>query len=76
MSSAPIKAVRIPALADETVDALVWRAVGTRAGLVETVHAANPGLASLGPFLPEGTDVVVPLPATDTPTAPLVQLWS
>jgi phage tail protein X len=60
----------------ETVDALVWRAVGAGAGLVEAAHDLNPGLAALGPFLPEGTLVNVPLPAIATPVAPLVQLWS
>ena len=63
----------------EPVDALAWRTLGDRAGLVELIHSANPGLAALGPFLPEGTVVEVPLPAaaeSAAPVAPLVQLWN
>jgi phage tail protein X len=71
-----VTSIRIAALADEPVDALVWRALGDRDGLVETVHAANPGLAALGPFLPEGTTVEVPLPTAEAAAIPLVQLWS
>ena len=69
----------IAAFAGEPVDALAWRTLGDRAGLVELIHARNPGLAALGPLLPEGTIVEVPLPAAAAPAAPvapLVQLWS
>lgn len=66
----------VTALAGETVDGLVWRALGTRLGSVEATLEANPGLASRGPALPEGLVVNVPLPAASAPDVPLVQLWS
>jgi phage tail protein X len=68
--------ITITAHAGETVDALVWRAIGAGAGVVESVYEANPRLAELGPFLPEGTPVNVPLPSAAAPETPLVQLWS
>jgi len=68
--------LRVKALADEPLDELIWRTLGHRDGQVETVLDANPGLSELGPILPEGTEVNVPLPAAAAPDAPLVQLWS
>jgi phage tail protein X len=64
----------VPALADEPLDALIWRATGTRA--VEKVLEANRGLAQLGTFLPEGTVVLIPeLAAAPAAEPELVQLW-
>lgn len=63
---------------NEPLDALVWRATGQRT--VEAVLAANPGLADLGPFLPEG-QLVDLSPASNAAavaaanTRELVQLW-
>ena len=71
-----MSSVRVAAHAAEPLDSLVWRTIGAGAGLVETVLEANPGLGELGATLPEGTLVVIPLPAAAAPTAPLVQLWS
>jgi phage tail protein X len=62
--------------ADEPLDLLVWRTLGTYSGTVEATLDANPGLASLGPTLPEGTVVAIPLPVAPAQVAPLVQLWS
>jgi phage tail protein X len=61
----------------DTVDALCQRVHGRTAGLTETVYAANPGLADLGPILPNGTAVELPdtAAAVTTETA-TVQLWS
>lgn len=60
--------------AGEPLDALVWRMLGTAA--VEPVLEANPGLAELGAFLPEGTIVFLPELAAAPAAAPtLVQLW-
>ncbi len=70
------RTLSIVARAGESVDSVVWRAAGTRVGLVEETLEANRGLAELGPFLPEGTVVEVPFPAATAPAAPLVQLWS
>ena len=64
------------AIANETLDALVWRTLGRTMGMVEATLNRNPGLAALGPLLPEGTPVQVPMPDTATVTLDLVQLWS
>jgi phage tail protein X len=64
----------IDAHAGEPLDALVWRAIGSTA--VEPVLEANPGIADLGAFLPEGTAVFVPAPAAESVSElPLIQLW-
>lgn len=65
----------VHAFADEPLDSLIWRELGTSA--VEAVLAANPGLAEIGPFLPEGQPVLLP-EAAEAPasTAELVQLWN
>jgi phage tail protein X len=60
------------ALQNETVDQLVWRVNGGGASAVEAVLRANPGLAGLGPFLPEGRAVTIP--DTAAPSAEPVQL--
>ena len=60
--------------AGETLDALLWRTIGSAP--VEAVLAANPGLAELGPFLPEGTTVIIPAAAAaPLAPAPILQLW-
>lgn len=67
----------VTAEAGETLDALCWRALGTTAPL-ETIYAANPGLAALGRILPTGTAVLIPDAATTATPAPLretIQLW-
>lgn len=58
----------------ETVDALCWRHYGRTAGVVEAVLAANPGLADLGPNLPQGHPVTLPETAPE-PERQAVQLW-
>lgn len=59
----------------ETVDALVWRVLGTRGGqVVERVLAANPGIAALGPVLPMGTLVFVPV-MPEAAEVEAVRLW-
>jgi phage tail protein X len=60
----------------EPLDALLWRSVGERAGSVEAVLNANPGLGDLGPFLPAGTEVTIPAAAIAATDRPLIQLWS
>lgn len=61
------------ARAGETVDAIVWRFLGTSA--VEPVLEANPGLAARGPLLPEGLEIVLPAGAAAPADPPLPQLW-
>ena len=45
------------ALQGDTLDAICARYYGRTEGVVETVLAANPGLAELGAVLPHGTAV-------------------
>jgi phage tail protein X len=62
----------------ELLDALVWRATGQRT--IEAVLAANPGLADLGAFLPQGTPVDIGPASTAAAVAAagtrqMIQLW-
>lgn len=66
-------ALAVVALSREPLDALLWRAAGAVA--VEPVLLANPGLAELGPFLPEGRAVLIPAAALAPPTPALLELW-
>lgn len=62
--------------AGETLDALMWRALGSTAA-VAVVLAANPGIAAAGPILPAGTGIQIPDAAIST-SAPLredIRLW-
>mgnify|MGYP003671531572 CR=1 FL=1 len=60
----------------DTLDQLCWRHYQRTAGVTESVLAANPGLADIGPILPHGTLVnLPPLETTQIATAALVQLW-
>ena len=60
-----------------TVSLLVWRRFRRpMPGLVEAILERNPGLAGLGPILPVGTVLEIPVP---TPRAPQlldpIRLW-
>lgn len=60
----------------DTVDLICWRNYGRTAGTVETVLAANPGIAALGAVLPFGTTMILPdlaLPASNQIAT--VSLW-
>jgi phage tail protein X len=59
----------------DTVDAICYRAFGITAGLVEATLDRNPGLAELGPVLPEGTAVDLPQVQSTPATTPSVKLW-
>jgi len=65
----------VTALGQESLDALVWRAVAGASGTVEAVLDANPGLAALAAALPEGHAVTIPATAPAAETLPLVNLW-
>jgi len=61
-----------------SVDLLIWREYRRpMPGLVEAVLDSNPGLAALGPILPVGTLVKLPL-LKPAPVAELavVRLWT
>lgn len=59
----------------EALDEIVWRHYRAEIrGAFETVLEANPGIAAMGPILPLGTRVV--LPVIDTPKeAESLRLW-
>jgi len=59
----------------DTLDILCLRYYGRTQGVVETVLAANPGLAEYGPVLPHGISVNLPevQPAAVKET---VNLWA
>ena len=65
------------ALQGETLDALCQRVLGRTESVVEATLEANPGLADLGPVLPQGWPVNLPdtTQAVQSETA-TVQLWS
>lgn len=63
-------------LQDETLDELCFRTLGRTAGVTEQVLELNPGLADLGPLLPEGTEVRLPDAAPATKRIDTVQLWT
>jgi phage tail protein X len=44
--------------------------------VTETVLAANPGLAALGPVLPMGTAMTMPDLPKKTTARPLISLWA
>jgi phage tail protein X len=59
------------------LDRLVFETTG-REDLVPAVLDANPGLAAIGPILPAGTVVKIPVAPIETvaPTPATVTLWS
>ncbi len=61
----------------DTLDALCWRVLGTTSGgVVETAFGLNPALAEAGPFIAEGTSVILPDPPQgSTTTLETVNLW-
>ena len=61
-------------LQGESVDALCWRHYGRTADVVEAVLEANPGLAGLGPVLPQGLQVRMPV-GTAKQIQTVIQLW-
>lgn len=69
----PAQSATVRAHQHELLDALAWRHLGATAGHVEATLAANPGLARLGPHLPEGHPVR--LVRASAPARPMVYLW-
>jgi phage tail protein X len=46
----------------DTVDLIAFRRFGRTAGTTEAILDANPGLAALGPIVPMGTKIIIPVP--------------
>jgi phage tail protein X len=64
------------ALQGDTLDLVCWRVLGTTSNVVEQAFALNPGLADLGPVLPEGQVVILPdAPTPAVPVRETVNLW-
>lgn len=63
------------AVQGDTVDAICWRHYGRTAGVVEQVLDANPGLADLGPVIPNGTLIALPDAAVQAEQRQMVNLW-
>lgn len=61
--------------AGDVLDELCWRHYDRRAGAVETVLKANPGLADHGPILPAGLRIDLPDLSAKRPAPAPVQLW-
>ncbi|WP_432239899.1 tail protein X [Herbaspirillum robiniae] len=60
----------------DTLDALVFRYLGSGSGYVEQALALNPDLAQFGAVLPSGTIVNLPSPAAAPATdQESVSLW-
>lgn len=58
----------------DEIDAICWRYYGRTQQTVEVVLEANPGLADLGPILPDG--LVISLPDLPAPsTSETVRIW-
>lgn len=68
--------ITVKAQQGEALDALVWRALGQTAGVVETVLTLNRDIAEAGAILTEGQEIVVPnLLTKSVPPIQMVQLW-
>lgn len=59
---------------NDTLDLLVWRHVGSTAGIAQ-VLSLNPGVTSLGAFLPLGKTINLPDRAPAAPVPPMINLW-
>jgi phage tail protein X len=58
----------------DTVDLIAFRRFGSSTGTTEAIYAANLYLADLGPVLPAGVVIQIPVPLAK-PTATLKRLW-
>ncbi|OLO05116.1 tail protein X [Salinicola socius] len=59
----------------DTVDAICQRVYGRTAGVTEQLLEQNPGLADLGPMLPQGTAITLPDVVQQPQRSTVVQLW-
>lgn len=67
--------MRIYAMQYDSVDAIAWRHYRQTAGMVESILASNPGLADVGPILPQGYPVDLPDVTPAATEKQLLQLW-
>lgn len=64
----------VRALQNDTLDLLMWRHLGSTAGIAQ-VLALNPGIGSLGVFLPMGKSVALPDRIPAAPVLNMINLW-
>ncbi|KXJ54449.1 MAG: phage tail protein [Neptuniibacter sp. Phe_28] len=60
----------------DTIDLICHNYYGTTYRTVEAVYDANPGLADIGPVLPNGQLINLPALTTTQPVEQTVSLWS
>ncbi|BEV44672.1 tail protein X [Afipia carboxidovorans] len=62
---------------DMMLDQILWQRFRRKTpGLLERVLDMNPGLAGLGPVIPNGTSISIPIDTPSSPAAvPVVKLW-
>jgi phage tail protein X len=68
--------ITVRALQGDTLDALCHRHLGATAVVTEQALRLNPGLAELGPVLPEGHPVTLPEAAPQPQQRDIIHLWS
>ena len=62
---------------DQVLDAIAKRIYGNEHGTTEAILNANPGLAALGPVLPQAYELTLPaLPPAAPPAAATIDLWA
>ena len=59
----------------DTVDLIAFNRFGGSSGPTESILDVNPGLAALGPILPEGLTIRIPVPVKKD-RAQSTRLWS
>lgn len=67
--------MQVYSLEGDTLDAVVFRHLGTTAGIVEQILADHPGLADLGAILPTGTRITLPDTVNTVSASQFIQLW-
>lgn len=60
--------------AGDMVDLIAFKRFGASSGATEAIYVANPGLADLGPVLPAGVTILIPVPLEPATTS-VPQLW-
>ncbi|MGI2025574.1 tail protein X [Shewanella glacialipiscicola] len=59
----------------DTVDKICYRYFGATGNHTEQVLDTNPHLAAIGPVLPNGTVVILPVQVTAPTQSNFIQLW-
>lgn len=67
--------MKVRAMQGDTVDEICQRYYGRTHAVTELVLNSNPGLAELGPILPQGTMVELPDVAPPPQNNNMIQLW-